>query len=78
MGWLERPPEVHRCKKPYLPYRLVELRLPAFNDDHIRIGDRWQCDECNVIWSIADDQRDGPFWKQMTRTPPPNPGGNSF
>lgn len=50
MGWVYREADLHKCKKPLW-------------DKTIKRGDRWKCDECNLIYRVTDvktwyDQRD--------------------
>ena len=74
MPWVYREVDVHKCKKPHW-------------DKSVKQGDRWKCDECNLVWRVAkvstwDDQRDpGPYgtitW-ELYNIVAPDPGVTSW
>lgn len=57
MSWLYRDADQHKCQLP---------RLERGSGAHV--GDVWQCDECQKLYIIHDDQLDGPYLAEVPET----------
>ena len=42
-----------------------ECKLPDPRAKDIGIGSQWQCEKCQTVYELSEDQREGRYWMRM-------------